>query len=84
MIIRVEDINDHAPVWMRNSYSTEVEENRIYGHLLHLEATDGDGSEAYFKICHYRVVTPNVPFKVDDDGTLIPNEICFEKQNLYH
>jgi len=84
VIIKVEDVNDHAPKWKNSFYATEVEENRIYGHLIQLEATDEDGTEAFSKICRYKVITPDVPFSIDDEGYMHNTEpLVYAKRSSY-
>ena len=65
MEIRVDDVNEHAPEWIKDHYYIEAIEGRIYERLVRLEAKDKDGDG---KICGYRVLTPDVPFEVDADG----------------
>jgi len=68
VIIDIEDVNDHSPEWKTNLVSVEIEEKRIYGHIIRLKATDLDGTEAFSRICQYKVVTPDSPFVVDKNG----------------
>jgi len=66
--IEVEDVNEYAPVWTKESVSADAVEGRVYDYLVHLEAVDKDGVDGLSKICRYRILTPDVPFEVDSDG----------------
>jgi len=68
--IEVEDVNDFSPVWAQQTYTIEAVEGILYKRLLKLEALDRDGTEAFSKICQYILLTPNVPFKIDELGYL--------------
>src|SRR6218665_514612 len=69
VLIDVEDVNDNRPEWTRSAFSAEANEGRIYDRLLRLEAADADGSDAFSKICRYHVVTKDVPFEADSNGS---------------
>ena len=66
--IKVEDVNEYAPVWKENSYSGVVQEGTLQNEILQVHAIDPDGSQVYSKVCHYHILTPDVPFRVDDKG----------------
>ena len=66
--IEVEDVNEYAPEWSKQSYYTEAVEGRTDETLIHLEATDEDGTEGVAKICRYHIVSPDVPFAIDNEG----------------
>ena len=68
--IDVEDVNDFAPTWKELSYVAEAEEGHVYDEIVKLEAIDGDGTEQNSKICHYHLLTPDVPFDISDNGFL--------------
>ena len=65
----MEDVNEFAPEWKHQTYVAEVTEGRIENRILQLDAADADGSEKFSKICHYRLLTPDVPFQISADGT---------------
>jgi len=67
--ITVEDVNEFIPEWKDQTYVAEVTEGRIENRILQLDAADADGSEKYSKICHYHLLTPDVPFQINTDGT---------------
>jgi len=68
--IAVEDVNEFIPEWKDQTYVAEVTEGRIEKWILQLDAADADGSEKYSKICHYHLLTPDVPFKINTDGKI--------------
>lgn len=68
--ITVEDVNEFIPEWKDQTYVAEVTEGRIENRILQLDAADADGSEKYSKICHYHLLTPDVPFQINTDGVL--------------
>jgi len=68
--IEVEDVNDFAPLWSQQTYTVEAVEGVLYKKLLQLHAIDGDGTPAFSKICHYILLTDEVPFKIDEQGYL--------------
>lgn len=66
--IEVEDVNEYNPEWIQKSYKAEASEGQLFSRLVHLQAVDHDGYQGSSKICHYHVMTPDVPFEVDADG----------------
>jgi hypothetical protein len=68
--IEVEDVNEYAPRLSKDTYLVEVEEGRIKDEILRLEAIDQDGSDDYASICHYHILTPDVPFQINGQGVL--------------
>ena len=66
--ISVEDVNEFDPEWKDQTYVAEVIEGSIEKRILQLDAADADGSEKFSKICHYRLLTPDVPFEINTDG----------------
>ena len=67
--ITVEDVNEFVPEWKDQTYVAEVTEGCIEKRILQLDAADADGSEQYSKICHYHLLTPDVPFQINTEGT---------------
>ena len=67
--ISVEDVNEFIPEWKDRTYVAEVTEGHVEKRILQLDAADADGSEKFSKICHYHLLTPDVPFKISSDGT---------------
>lgn len=68
--ISVEDVNEFSPEWKEETYVAEVTEGRLEKQILQLDAADADGSETFSKICHYHLLTPDVPFELNDDGMI--------------
>ena len=66
--ISVEDVNEFDPEWKDQTYVAEVIEGSIEKRILQLDAADADGSEKFSQICHYRLLTPDVPFEINTDG----------------
>jgi hypothetical protein len=56
-------------IWKQTSYSGEVFEGQIDHHIVRVEAILWNGTIATdADICRYTVLTPDVPFDVEDDG----------------
>lgn len=70
MHVRVNDVNEFAPVFVERLYRAAVTEGKLYDHILRVEAIDGDCSPQYSQICYYEILTPNTPFLIDNDGEL--------------
>lgn len=68
MHVRVNDVNEFAPVFVDKLYRVAVTEGKLYDRILRVEAIDGDCSPQYSQICYYEILTPNVPFLIDNDG----------------
>ncbi|XP_069099129.1 calsyntenin-3 [Pleurodeles waltl] len=68
--VRVNDVNEFAPVFVEKSYHVAVTEGKLYGRVLKVKAVDGDCSPQYSQICYYEILTPNVPFDIDNDGNI--------------
>ncbi len=68
MHIEVEDVNEYAPTWTHDSYVAEVFAGKLYNQIVRLETIDQDGSDVYSRVCRYNILTPDVPFRVDEQG----------------
>ena len=68
--IEVEDVNEFSPTWPQLYMSADVVEGRMYDYISHVEAVDRDGADGVSRICRYQIVTRDVPFEVDADGSL--------------
>lgn len=68
MHVRVNDVNEFAPVFVEKLYRVAVTEGKLYDRILRVEAIDGDCSPQYSQICYYEILTPNIPFLIDNDG----------------
>lgn len=66
--VRVNDVNEFAPVFVEKLYRVAVTEGKLYDRILRVEAIDGDCSPQYSQICYYEILTPNIPFLIDNDG----------------
>lgn len=76
MHVRVNDVNEFSPVFVERRYEASVPEGRLFDRIVRVEALDADCSPQYSQICFYDIITPNVPFAIDNDG-----EICFIAQS---
>lgn len=72
MHVRVNDVNEFSPVFVERRYEASVPEGRLFDRIVRVEALDADCSPQYSQICFYDIITPNVPFAIDNDG-----ETCF-------
>lgn len=70
--VRVNDVNEFAPVFVERLYRAAVTEGKLYDRILRVEAIDGDCSPQYSQICYYEILTPNTPFLIDNDGESAP------------
>lgn len=61
-------MNEFAPVFVEKLYRVAVTEGKLYDRILRVEAIDGDCSPQYSQICYYEILTPNIPFLIDNDG----------------
>ena len=66
--VYVDDVNEFSPVWNKQKYSTVVDEGTQHKDIIQVAATDADGSPGMSKICQYHVITPGVPFEIDELG----------------
>lgn len=68
MHVRVNDVNEFSPVFVERRYEASVPEGRLFDRIVRVEAVDADCSPQYSQICFYDIITPNVPFTIDNDG----------------
>lgn len=73
--MRVNDVNEFAPVFVERLYRAAVTEGKLYDRILRVEAIDGDCSPQYSQICYYEILTPNTPFLIDNDGESSPTHL---------
>lgn len=66
--ISVKDVDKFSPVFEKPRYFVDLEEGKLYNPLLTLVATDKDASDTYRSICGYEILTPEVPFSIDNIG----------------
>ncbi|XP_048359191.1 calsyntenin-3 isoform X1 [Sphaerodactylus townsendi] len=82
--VRVNDVNEFAPVFVEKLYRVAVTEGKLYDRILRVEAIDGDCSPQYSQICYYEILTPNVPFLIDNDGNIENTEkLQYSGERLY-
>ncbi|CAM2097341.1 unnamed protein product [Caretta caretta] len=82
--VRVNDVNEFAPVFVEKLYRVTVTEGKLYDHILRVEAIDGDCSPQYSQICYYEILTPNIPFLIDNDGNIENTEkLQYSGEHLY-
>lgn len=68
--VRVNDVNEFSPVFVERRYEASVPEGRLFDRIVRVEALDADCSPQYSQICFYDIITPNVPFAIDNDGKM--------------
>ncbi|KAM4636220.1 calsyntenin-3 [Discoglossus pictus] len=66
--VRVNDVNEFAPVFGERVFRASVTEGRMYERVLRVQAWDQDCSPQCSQVCFYQILTPNVPFTIDNDG----------------
>ncbi|KAK2101558.1 Calsyntenin-3 [Saguinus oedipus] len=82
--VRVNDVNEFAPVFVERLYRAAVTEGKLYDRILRVEAVDGDCSPQYSQICYYEILTPNTPFLIDNDGNIENTEkLQYSGERLY-
>ncbi|MEQ2190559.1 hypothetical protein XENOCAPTIV_030855, partial [Xenoophorus captivus] len=68
--VRVNDVNEFSPVFVERRYEASVPEGRLFDRIVRVEALDADCSPQYSQICFYDIITPTVPFAIDNDGAV--------------
>ena len=63
--ISVQDVSAYAPLQDQDSYMVDVTEGKLYEEILRLRRSHDPASNA---MCHYNILTPDVPFRIDSDG----------------
>ncbi|XP_002922263.1 calsyntenin-3 [Ailuropoda melanoleuca] len=82
--VRVNDVNEFAPVFVERLYRAAVTEGKLYDRILRVEAIDGDCSPQYSQICYYEILTPNTPFLIDNDGNIENTEkLQYSGERIY-
>lgn len=74
--VRVNDVNEFSPVFVERRYEASVPEGRLFDRIVRVEALDADCSPQYSQICFYDIITPNVPFAIDNDGKMLLSGPC--------
>uniref|UniRef100_A0A8C7YV83 Calsyntenin-3 n=1 Tax=Oryzias sinensis TaxID=183150 RepID=A0A8C7YV83_9TELE len=82
--VRVNDVNEFSPVFVERRYEASVPEGRLFDRIVRVEALDADCSPQYSQICFYDIITPNVPFAIDNDGNIKNTEPLDSKQQHVH
>lgn len=73
------DVNEFSPVFVERRYEASVPEGRLFDRIVRVEALDADCSPQYSQICFYDIITPNVPFAIDNDGEFVMTLSCESK-----
>uniref|UniRef100_H2ZZP1 Calsyntenin 3 n=1 Tax=Latimeria chalumnae TaxID=7897 RepID=H2ZZP1_LATCH len=82
--VRVNDVNEFAPVFVEKAYRVAVSEGKLFERILRVEAIDGDCSPQYSQICYYEILTPNTPFVIDNDGNIKnTDKLEYRSEHLY-
>ena len=79
VFVKVIDVDDFSPKFEKMSLFANLREGKIYDSLVKVQAIDQDQSQQFGKICSYEVITPGVPFTVDNEGK---NPTIGMKKNL--
>uniref|UniRef100_A0A8C6KAX5 Calsyntenin-3 n=1 Tax=Nothobranchius furzeri TaxID=105023 RepID=A0A8C6KAX5_NOTFU len=82
--VRVNDVNEFSPVFVERRYEASVPEDRLFDRIVRVEALDADCSPQYSQICFYDIITPNVPFAIDNDGNIKNTEPLDSKRQRVH
>uniref|UniRef100_A0A673HGS8 Calsyntenin-3 n=1 Tax=Sinocyclocheilus rhinocerous TaxID=307959 RepID=A0A673HGS8_9TELE len=82
--VRVNDVNEFSPVFVERRYEASVPEGRLFDRIVRVEAVDADCSPQYSQICFYDIITPNVPFTIDNDGNIKNTEPLDSKRQRVH
>uniref|UniRef100_A0A674PHT7 Calsyntenin-3 n=1 Tax=Takifugu rubripes TaxID=31033 RepID=A0A674PHT7_TAKRU len=82
--VRVNDVNEFSPVFVERRYEASVPEGRLFDRIVRVEALDADCSPQYSQICFYDIITPNVPFAIDNDGNIKNTEPLDSKHQRVH
>lgn len=80
--VKVNDVNEYAPVFVEPSYVVGVDEGRLYEEILTLQADDQDCSPKFGDICRYELITKDQPFSIDSEGVVRNTEpLDYEKSH---
>lgn len=80
--VKVNDVNEYAPVFVEPSYVVGVDEGRLYEEILTLQADDQDCSPKFGDICRYELITRDQPFSIDSEGVVRNTEpLDYEKSH---
>lgn len=82
--VRVSDVNEFSPVFVERRYEASVSEGRLFDRIVRVEALDADCSPQYSQICFYDIITPDVPFAIDNDGNIKNTEPLDSKRQHVH
>ncbi|XP_013789891.1 calsyntenin-1-like, partial [Limulus polyphemus] len=79
--LSVEDVNEFAPKFLQNSYTVDVDEERLYDTIVQVEARDDDCTPKYSDICKYEILDPHQPFTINFEGRIKNTEPLSWEQN---
>ncbi|ESO95730.1 hypothetical protein LOTGIDRAFT_116621 [Lottia gigantea] len=81
VLIKVKDVDEFVPKFENASYYATIEEGRVYDQIITVKAYDEDRSPTFHDICDYKIVTPNVPFEIDNQGNIKNTEALDYKRH---
>jgi len=68
-ILVTNQADDVKLIWQEETYTGEIFEGLTDRHIIHVSAQLWNGTSLLdADICQFTVVTPDMPFDVDDDG----------------
>ncbi|CAF0826469.1 unnamed protein product [Adineta ricciae] len=71
LTITVDDVNEYAPVFTHNNYLFKLHQDETCdASSCRVEAVDDDCANPDHRVCGYEIVTPNVPFAIDSNGSI--------------
>ena len=71
VFVKVLDVDEFSPKFEKTSLFADLREGKVYDSLVKVKAIDQDESLQYGKICGYEIITPGVPFSVDNEGNFL-------------
>ncbi|UJR27982.1 hypothetical protein I4U23_009240 [Adineta vaga] len=71
LIITVDDVNEYAPVFTHSNYLFKLHQDETCdASSCRIEATDDDCANVDHRVCGYEIITSNVPFAIDSNGSI--------------
>ncbi|CAF3271573.1 unnamed protein product [Rotaria socialis] len=69
LVITLDDVNEFVPMFTHQSYLFKLHQDQSCS-SCRVEATDDDCSNVDHRVCDYQIVTPDVPFTIDSNGSI--------------
>lgn len=69
LLITIDDVNEFLPVFTHENYLFKLHQDQTCS-SCRVEATDDDCSNVNHRVCDYRILTANVPFAIDSNGSI--------------